>query len=66
MFIASEHHLNLITEHYEREFRIYSLMKWVLRVYRRDPERTQPLLMVDAGKCLLLLLLPEHFYQLLF
>ncbi|ORY93521.1 hypothetical protein BCR43DRAFT_478654 [Syncephalastrum racemosum] len=24
-------------------------MKWILRVYRRDPERHDPLLMVDAG-----------------
>lgn len=25
-------------------------MKWILRVHRRDPERTVPLVMVDAGK----------------
>lgn len=26
-------------------------MKWILRVHRRDPERTTPLVMVDAGEC---------------
>lgn len=25
-------------------------MKWILRVHRRDTERTDPLVMVDAGK----------------
>ncbi|CDH54969.1 hypothetical protein RO3G_10346 [Lichtheimia corymbifera JMRC:FSU:9682] len=49
VFIASEGHFAFVNQHYEREFRIYSLMKWILRVYRRDPQRTQPLLMVDAG-----------------
>lgn len=50
VFIASEGHLVDITNHYNREHRIYTLMKWILRVYRRDPQRTDPLLMVDAGK----------------
>ena len=50
VFIASEEHFSAIKEHYEREFRIYSLMKWILRVYRRDPHRTTPLLMVDTGQ----------------
>lgn len=57
VFIASEGHLVDIDRHYEREHRIYTLMKWILRVYRRDPTRTQPLLMVDAGKILSFLLL---------
>ncbi|KAG1121357.1 hypothetical protein G6F42_012507 [Rhizopus arrhizus] len=38
-----------VNNHYHREFRIYTLMKWILRVHRRDPERTTPLVMVDAG-----------------
>lgn len=25
-------------------------MKWILRVHRRDADRTDPLVMVDAGK----------------
>ncbi|KAI7855690.1 hypothetical protein BDC45DRAFT_86933 [Circinella umbellata] len=32
-----------------REYRIYSLMKWILRVHRRDPNRKTPLTMIDAG-----------------
>lgn len=39
-----------INNHYWREHRIYTLMKWILRVYRRDPERATPLVMVDAGE----------------
>lgn len=38
-----------VNNHYQREFRIYTLMKWILRVHRRDAERTDPLVMVDAG-----------------
>ncbi|KAI8375842.1 hypothetical protein BD560DRAFT_482414 [Blakeslea trispora] len=38
-----------LSNHYQREFRIYTLMKWILRVHRRDPERHTPLVMVDAG-----------------
>lgn len=63
VFIASEGHLVDIDRHYEREHRIYTLMKWILRVYRRDPTRTHPLLMVDAGMVysfLLLLLLVDQ------
>jgi hypothetical protein len=40
-----------VNNHYQREFRIYTLMKWILRVHRRDSERTVPLVMVDAGTC---------------
>ncbi|KAI8336862.1 hypothetical protein EDC96DRAFT_523842 [Choanephora cucurbitarum] len=38
-----------LSNHYQREFRIYTLMKWILRVHRRDPDRHTPLVMVDAG-----------------
>ncbi|KAG1495076.1 hypothetical protein G6F54_007431 [Rhizopus delemar] len=38
-----------VKNHYHREHRIYTLMKWILRVHRRDPKRNVPLLMVDAG-----------------
>ncbi|ORE01234.1 hypothetical protein BCV72DRAFT_81585 [Rhizopus microsporus var. microsporus] len=38
-----------VKNHYHREHRIYTLMKWILRVHRRDPYRSVPLVMVDAG-----------------
>lgn len=38
-----------VKNHYHREHRIYTLMKWILRVHRRDPNRDVPLVMVDAG-----------------
>ncbi|CEJ00683.1 hypothetical protein RMCBS344292_14733 [Rhizopus microsporus] len=38
-----------VKNHYHREHRIYTLMKWILRVHRRDPNRNVPLVMVDAG-----------------
>ncbi|CAO3583096.1 unnamed protein product [Absidia cylindrospora] len=49
VFIASDGHFASIVNHYNREHRIYSLMKWILRVHRRDPKRSTPLVMVDAG-----------------
>jgi len=49
VFIASSGHVVDIQNHYNREHRIYSLMKWILRVNRRDPDRKGPLIMVDAG-----------------
>ncbi|KAI8144118.1 hypothetical protein BJV82DRAFT_76976 [Fennellomyces sp. T-0311] len=49
VFIASEGHLADIVNHFNREHRIYTLMKWILRVHRRDPGRKAPLMMVDAG-----------------
>ncbi|KAI8067147.1 hypothetical protein BC940DRAFT_57031 [Gongronella butleri] len=49
VFIASDGHFQSIRNHYDREHRIYTLMKWILRVNRRDANRTTPLLMVDAG-----------------
>ena len=47
--MASEKHYSGINGHYMREYRIYSLMKWILRVHRRDPNRKTPLTMIDAG-----------------
>ncbi|GAN06529.1 MT-A70 protein [Mucor ambiguus] len=49
VFIVSNTNYPDVNNHYHREFRIYTLMKWILRVHRRDPERTAPLVMVDAG-----------------
>ncbi|KAI8344801.1 hypothetical protein BC941DRAFT_409644 [Chlamydoabsidia padenii] len=49
VFIASDGHFPSIVNHYNREHRIYSLMKWILRVHRRDPDRSTPLVMIDAG-----------------
>ncbi|KAG0166304.1 hypothetical protein DFQ30_007339 [Apophysomyces sp. BC1015] len=49
VFIASQGHMSDVNGHYYREHRIYTLMKWILRVHRRDPGRKTPLLMVDAG-----------------
>ncbi|KAI8377833.1 uncharacterized protein BYT42DRAFT_359158 [Radiomyces spectabilis] len=49
VFIATEGHIVDINNHYAREHRIYTLMKWILRVHRRDADRKQPLVMVDAG-----------------
>ncbi|CAO3588021.1 unnamed protein product [Absidia cylindrospora] len=49
VFIASDGHFGSIVNHYNREHRIYSLMKWILRVHRRDPKRSTPLVMIDAG-----------------
>jgi hypothetical protein len=48
--VASLGHIIDVQHHYQREYRIYTLMKWILRVNRRDPERKEPLMMVDAGK----------------
>ncbi|CAM0141139.1 hypothetical protein VKS41_001573 [Umbelopsis sp. WA50703] len=49
VFVASLGHIIDVQHHYQREYRIYTLMKWILRVNRRDPERKEPLMMVDAG-----------------
>ncbi|RUP49614.1 hypothetical protein BC936DRAFT_142023, partial [Jimgerdemannia flammicorona] len=52
VFIVTESVLSAIKDHYDREHRIYSLMKWVLRVHRRDTgriARKEPLIMIDAG-----------------
>ncbi|KAI7904430.1 uncharacterized protein BX663DRAFT_452242 [Cokeromyces recurvatus] len=49
VFIVTNTNYNDINNHYHREFRIYTLMKWILRVHRRDPNRDTPLVMVDAG-----------------
>lgn len=49
MFVASSGHVMDVQNHYQREYRIYSLMKWILRVNRRDPDRKGPVIMVDAG-----------------
>lgn len=48
--IASEGRLGDVANHYNREYRIYTIMNWILRAYRRDPQMTDPLLMVDVGK----------------
>ncbi|CAO3644341.1 unnamed protein product [Cunninghamella blakesleeana] len=49
VFITSDNNFGNIRGHYAREHRIYTLMKWILRIHRRDPERKTPLLMIDAG-----------------
>ncbi|KAI9302526.1 hypothetical protein BJ944DRAFT_232962 [Cunninghamella echinulata] len=49
VFITSDNNFHNIQGHYAREHRIYTLMKWILRIHRRDPERKTPLMMVDAG-----------------
>ncbi|RUP48059.1 hypothetical protein BC936DRAFT_145009 [Jimgerdemannia flammicorona] len=52
VFIVSEGKVSAINEHYDREHFTYSLMKWILRVHRRDTgriARKEPLIMIDAG-----------------
>ncbi|RUS31229.1 hypothetical protein BC938DRAFT_478222 [Jimgerdemannia flammicorona] len=52
VFIVTEGGLPFIKKHYDREHSIYSLMKWILRVHRRDRgriSRKEPLMMIDAG-----------------
>ncbi|GAA5816560.1 hypothetical protein MFLAVUS_010090 [Mucor flavus] len=49
VLVVSNTNYRDVNNHFRREFRIYTLMKWILRVHRRDTERTDPLVMVDAG-----------------
>ncbi|KAG2236881.1 hypothetical protein INT48_002694 [Thamnidium elegans] len=49
VLVVSNTNYHDVNRHFRREYRIYNLMKWILRVHRRDTERTDPLVMVDAG-----------------
>jgi hypothetical protein len=56
VLVVSNTNYQDVGNHYHREFRIYTLMKWILRVHRRDVARKTPLVMVDAGNLLLVFL----------